>query len=314
MISIKGLDGLTVRDMAALVALGELKHFGKAARECGLAQPSLSAIVKKAEAGLGASLFIRSPKGVSVTPEGRRTLSAFQDALALLQLAHQAAALDDTWTGTFRLGIIPTLAPYFLPEALPLLRREHAEIDWELVEAQTHRLVRLLLEGRLDAALLSLPTGESALEEIALFQEELVLAVPETHHFASRESVNVGEIDPKEMILLERGHCLREDVLRQCSATPVSAKPTHAASLEIQRLMVKAGTGCAVFPALAVDWDRNADGIIRYIPFDSPPPSRTVGLVFRRAHPRNPAVKAIAATLRSVPTVNNTQPRTPKTQ
>lgn len=301
MISIKGLDGLTVRDLAALIALSEAKHFGRAAATCGITQPSLSAIVKKAELGLGFALFHRTPKAFSVTPDGRRVLSALSDALKALQLIHPTTDASLDWAGTFRLGIIPTLGPYLLPIMLPHLRRDFAKVEWELVEAQTSRLIKLLLEGRLDGALLSLPSGESGLAEIVLFQEELVLAIPDGHPFAQRTSVGIGEIDPKEMLLLERGHCLREDVLRQCSAPQVSAKPTHAASLEIQRLMVKAGTGCAVFPALAIDWDRHASGMIRYVPFDSPAPSRTIGLAYRQGHARAAAIQEIGHKLKEIP-------------
>jgi LysR family hydrogen peroxide-inducible transcriptional activator len=261
-----------------------------------IAQPSLSAIVKKAEVGLGMALFQRSPRQVAITPEGRRILAAFSVALKTLQGIHPQESNEMTWTGTFRLGIIPTLGPYLLPSILPHFR----SIEWELVESQTARLVKLLGDGRLDAGLVSLPLEESGLAEMPLFREELVLAVPRTHHLADRESVSLSDIDSKEMILLEKGHCLREDVLRQCGTAHVTAKPTHAASLEVQRLMVKANAGCAVFPSLATKWDRDSGGMIRYVPFESPVPNRTIGLAYRKSHPRSLAIEAIGKELRAI--------------
>jgi len=287
-----------VKDFRALVALSELRHFGRAAQQCGIAQPSLSAIVKKAEAALQAPLFARSSRTVELTPEGEVAIPVMEEMLRTLErLTRIRQSSIARLLGEFRLGIIPTLGPYLLPHCMPALKERFPKLELTLVEAQTQRLIKMLQARRIDAALVSLPLDEGSLVEIPLFQEELALATPADHALARRQSVGVGDIDPKEIILLEDGHCLREDVLRQCNPQNRATKATHAASLEVQRYMVQAGTGCAVFPALAVHWDTARSPLLRYVPFHHPAPSRTVGIVYPRNGFRADDVKALSECL-----------------
>lgn len=302
MISIESLDPLSLRDLRALLTLAELRHFGRAAQQCGMTQPSLSAIVKKAEGILRAPLFIRTPRSVEISQEGQVAFPIIEEAFrGLERLTHIRQSSISRLVGALRLGIIPTLGPYLLPHCMPALKERFPKLELVLVEARTQSLIKMLQSRRIDAALVSLPLDEPYLSEIPLFQEELALALPVEHPLAKRKSVGVADIDQREIILLEDGHCLREDVLRQCNPRNEASKSGHAASLEVQRYMVQAGSGCAVFPALAVNWSAFPSPLIRYVPFNHPSPSRTVGLVSPRTSVRGDDIGALAECLRNLP-------------
>lgn len=300
MVSIDSLDALSIRDLRALLTLAELRHFGRSAQQCGMTQPSLSAIVKKAEGVLQAPLFLRTSRAVELTPEGQVVVQVLEETFrALNGLSRIRQSPIVRLTGTLRLGIIPTLGPYLLPHCLPTIKERFPKLDLTLVEGQTQRLAKLLQTRRIEAALLSLPVDEPFFKEVPLFQEELALAVPADHALAKKLSVSIGDVDQSGIILLEDGHCLREDVLRQCNPQNRSTKAIHAASLEVQRYMVQAGTGCAVFPALAVNWPAPSP-LIRYIPFHHPAPSRTIGLVYPRNSEVEPDILALAECIKGL--------------
>jgi LysR family hydrogen peroxide-inducible transcriptional activator len=290
----------------ALVTLAEHRHFGQAAEALGISQPSLSAAIQKVETGLRVRIFERTSRRCELTGEGQLIVHQAQlvidEATRLVELAEGREA---PLTGQFRLGIIPTVAPYYLPHVFELLLSAYPKLQLVLREEVSDQLVSLMRKGAIDAALLSLPLNDDALLEFPLLQEELALAVPEDHPLADEDKVGVEALEAGKMILLEHGHCLREQTLELCGTSMRNAS-VHATSLETLRFMVRAGLGYAVVPAMAVHWDgRTVDGV-KYLRFQHPAPSRTLGLVTLRSGHRLDDVQTLRDFLRGV---NVTQAR-----
>ncbi|HEY0511706.1 MAG TPA: LysR substrate-binding domain-containing protein [Thermoanaerobaculia bacterium] len=275
------LDGLSIRDLRAVVALAERLHFGRAAEDLSIAQPSLSAAVKKVEEALGELLFERTSRHVALTPAGQRTVQRIRSALEEIAGIGRAGVRRDLLWGRFRLGLVPTIGPYYAPRFLALLREGYPKLELVLTEALTEALLQMLRQRSLDAAIVCLPTGERGLTETPLFRESFVLAVPARHPLAASPEVSLGQLDPREMLLMERGHCLREQTLETCGTTPDSTlSPLQAASVETLRHLVAAGNGCALVPQMTLVAGADCSGLVRYIPFREPAPGRTVGFVF----------------------------------
>jgi len=277
---IDGLDGLSIRDLRVVVVLAERLHFGRAAEDLAMAQPSLSAAVKKVEAALGERLFERTSRQVSLTAAGQRVVERSRSVLE--EIAEMSrAGRSDRLTGRFRLGLVPTIGPYYAPVFLARLRGRYPELKLVLTEALTEALLQMLRQRALDGAIVCLPTGERGLTETPLLREPFVLAVPEGHALAGAGQVSLGQLDPREMLLMERGHCLREQTLETCGTTPEEVtSPAQAASVETLRHLVAAGTGCALLPRMAVLGGADCAGLVRYVPFEDPAPGRTIGFVF----------------------------------
>jgi LysR family hydrogen peroxide-inducible transcriptional activator len=273
----EALDCLSVRDLRALVLLAHVRHYGHAADMMGISQPSLSAIVKKAERATGRTLFHRGRQGCEATAEGEAVLAAVAEALRRLDAIQEPEANRPPLTGTFRLGVIPTLGPYFLPRFLEAFLAAYPKMRLVLVEAMTKRLLGQLRRQTVDAALVSLPLHEGGFAEAPLLFEELMLAVPTAHPLAGREQVTLDDVRAEEVILLEPGHCLREDTLEQCGLGGPKDGAVHATSLETLRLMVRAGVGSAFMPRFAVEGREDEPGV-RYLRFPAPSPTRTIGI------------------------------------
>jgi LysR family hydrogen peroxide-inducible transcriptional activator len=275
------LDGLSVRDLRAVVALAERLHFGRAAEDLSIAQPSLSAAVKKVEEAVGELLFERTSRHVALTPGGQRAVVHVRAALEELAGIGRAGAGRDLLCGRFRLGLVPTIGPYYAPRFLARLRERYPRLELVLTEALTEALLQMLRQRALDAAIVCLPTGELGLTETPLFRESFVLAAPAGHPLAAAAEVSLGQLDSREMLLMERGHCLREQTLETCGTTPDAAlSPLQAASIETLRHLVAAGNGCALVPEMTLVAGADCSGLVRYIPFRDPAPGRTVGFVF----------------------------------
>jgi LysR family transcriptional regulator, hydrogen peroxide-inducible genes activator len=285
--SMDWLDSLSIRDLRAVVVLAERLHFGRAAEELAIAQPSLSAAVQKVEKVLGERLFERTSRRVSLTPAGQLVVQRIRSALEEIGALGHGRAPRPALTGRFRLGLVPTIGPYYVPRFLPALRERFPQLELLLTEALTESLLQMLRQRSLDAALVCMPTGEPGLTETPLVREPFVLAVPSTHPLAAAAEVSVGQLELREMLLMERGHCLREQALETCGTSPDAAtNPVQAASIETLRHLVAAGTGCAVLPQMAVSPGNDCLGLVRYIPFRAPSPSRTIGCVFHERCPR----------------------------
>jgi LysR family hydrogen peroxide-inducible transcriptional activator len=275
------LDGLSIRDLRAVVALAERLHFGRAADDLSIAQPSLSAAVKKVEEAVGERLFDRTSRHVSLTPAGQLVVQRVRSMLEELTGIGGGGPRQECLTGRFRLGLVPTIGPYYAPWFLGALRERYPKLELVLTEVMTESLLQMLRQRLLDAAIVCLPTGEWGLTETPLLREPFLLAVPSNHPLANEAEVSLGQIEPREMLLMERGHCLRDQALEACGTTPDSAlNPVQAASLETLRHLVAAGSGCAMLPRMTIAAGLDCSGLVRYVSFREPAPSRTIGFVF----------------------------------
>lgn len=282
--TIDSLDALSLRDLRALVAVAEELHFGRAAERLGISQPSLSASIAKSEAVLGRPLFRRTSRRCEWSPRAGEVIEAARSALRAFEILNEEEKGSRLMIGRFRLGIIPTLAPYYLPEILPALRRRFPRLELVLFEATTERVLKLLRRDEIDGAILSPPVDAGDLHLESLFREELILAAPAEEPWTTRRLADVRELDSSEMLFLEDGHCLRDQTLELCRGESRAAKPLHVASLETLLLMVGVGMGAAVVPAMAAARKKNLPGVV-YLPFDDPAPSRNVALISRSPLP-----------------------------
>ena len=300
---------MNLRDLQYLVAVAEYKHFGKAAEACHVSQPTLSQQLKKLEEYLGAQLIERDSRRVQLTALGSevatRARRIVSDADALVQLARSAS---DPLVGELRLGAFPTLAPYYLPSVLPMLRQKLPDLKLFLVEDKTPHLIQLVLRGELDAALLALPVPHEGLEAIPLFSEPFLLAVPKQHLLAKRKQVALDDLQGQSLLLLEDGHCLRDQALEVCQLAGAGENATfRASSLETLRQMVAGGIGITLMPKMAV---RDQEEGVRYLPLKANA-ERTVGLVFRASTSRRRTLIHLVQLLRAhqgVPTAGRARP------
>ena len=293
------LHSVSLRDLDAISMLARTLHFGRAAEACGLAQSSLSALVRRFEDAVGQPVFDRSSRRVAVAPEGVFVLEAVERTLRAARGLEADAAGGEELTGWYRLGAIPTLGPYLLPHLLPTLIETFPEARFLLREALTEQLVGTLQSERLDAALMTLPVAGSGLTQYPLFDEELVLATPAGHPLADRRRIHRNEVPTGELILMDHGHCLRDNTLKVCGGMG-SGVPAHATGVETLLAMVAAGVGCAVIPALAARQPRGMSERIRIRRFVEPVPTRTIGLVFRAATGRSDRARRLLETVRGI--------------
>ena len=289
---------MNLRDLRYLVAVAEHRHFGRAAAACFVSQPTLSTQLKKLEQTLGVTLIERTNRQVMLTPVGESIVEQAQRVLDDVdRLVGVAEQHRDPLGGNFRLGIIPTVAPYLLPRILGPVREALPELKIQLTEAQTAVITRMLREGELDAIILALPLGEEHIAEAVLYNEPFYLAVSRRHAKAKDKSVSVAALDNEQVLLLEDGHCLRDQALEVCkSHNAVENTNFRATSLETLRQMVVANVGITLMPELAVTAE--AAGV-SYIPFAGPsPPSRTIGIGWRTSSPRLALLDQMTRTLR----------------
>jgi LysR family hydrogen peroxide-inducible transcriptional activator len=289
---------ITLRQLRYAVAVADEGGFGRAAEACHVSQPSLSAQIRDLEAILGTPVFERTSRRVAPTPLGERILARARRVLAEVEeIAETARAGAAPLSGEFRLGVIPTLGPYYLPKVLPALRAAHPDLKLYLREERTARLIELLLEGRLEGALLALPVDEPALAARPLFDEPFVLAAPPGHPLAEADRVGEAALAAETVLLLEDGHCFRDQALAVCSSAGAADHGAFAASsLETLREMVAGRIGVTLLPALAAGAGR-ADVVER--PLAEPAPTRTIALVGRKVAARDAELAHLADFLRA---------------
>ncbi|MEV0333792.1 hydrogen peroxide-inducible genes activator [Nocardia sp. NPDC050717] len=290
----------TLSQLRAFVAVAEYRHFGTAAARLTVSQPTLSQALASLENGLGLQLIERSTRRVLVTAAGMRLLP---QAMATLEAADRfvASATGDGLGGVLRLGIIPTVAPYVLPELLPELRRKLPSLVPQVVEDQTARLLDGLRTGVLDVALLALPTEAPGLVEIPLYSEEFVLVTPRGHELAGRTDLSVPALADLPLLLLDEGHCLRDQTLEVCRTAevhPGAVGDTRAASLTTVVQCVAGGLGVTLVPEMAVAAE-TARGTLDTARFADPAPGRTIGLAYRASSARAEDYEYLAAVIRS---------------
>lgn len=287
---------MNLRDLRYLVAVAEHRHFGRAAESCFVSQPTLSTQLKKLEETLGVTLIERTNRQVMLSPAGERIVEQAQRVLREVNtLTSLAEQFSDPLGGEFKLGVIPTLAPYLLPKILKPVQENFPNLRLQLSEAQTAVLVRMLKQGDLDAALLALPLKEENIIEHKLFREPFFYAVSATHRLARQKTASLKDLEGEQVLLLEDGHCLRDQALEVCH-THRAAENTNfrATSIETLRQMVSAGIGTTLMPELAVREDSQD---VRYLPFRKDQPHRDVGLAWRATTTRGELLKAMAESL-----------------
>jgi len=290
---------VTVRQLEYFDALSQARHFGRAAALVGVTQPALSSQIAELEERLGCRLFSRGGRAVELTEEGRALEPRIESILAALRdLESEARRGRLRMEGRLRLGIIPTVAPYILPEILPELRRLFPDLTLEVREALTGVLEEDTLAGRIDAALVALPLERAGLATEAIVRDPFLLAVP-----ASEPGFVEPPVPPESpvldrLMLLEEGHCMRDQAIAACGERRPAAMANYGAtSLTTLMQMVAHGFGVTMIPSIAAPSAR-AMPDIRVVPFAEPAPSRTLGLAWRRSGPRAGECTELAATLR----------------
>ncbi|MCD6705553.1 MAG: LysR substrate-binding domain-containing protein [Thiobacillus sp.] len=292
---------MTLQELKYLVALADHGHFGRAAEACFITQSTLSTQIKKLEDFLGVTLFDRSLKRVTPTPIGQEILQAarsiVEESERIRELAKHA---QNPMARTIHLGVIPTLGPYYLPHALTLVHKKHPDLRLLLREEMTPQILEHLANGKLDAGLLALPVNDDSLRVEPLFYEPFLAALPAGHPLAKRDSLKVSDIINEKLLLLDEGHCLRDQALDVCGSGSRGREEVRATSLETLRQMVAMGLGLTLLPALAVDaGPRVSKKAVEIRPFKSPPPGRTIALVWRRRAPFPETFEQLAQTLKN---------------
>ena len=294
---------MNLRDLKYLVALADHKHFGRAAAACYVSQPTLSTQIRKLEDELGVPLVERAPRKVMLTPAGREAADRARRIVAEVEQMKEAARRSqDPEAGTVRLGIFPTLAPYLLPHVIPRVRSRFPHLELLLVEEKSDELLARLREGKLDAAILALPVHDEQLHTEFLFEEPFVLAVPGQHPLARRNSLTLDELSEQRLLLLEDGHCLREQALDVCRLSGAHEKTGfRATSLETLRQMVAANVGATLLPVLAVKPPVAQSDNIHLLGFSDSHPSRSLAMVWRRSSAMGSFLVRLAAVLGDLP-------------
>ena len=293
---------ITLKQLRYFAALARYRHFGRAAHECHVSQPALSLQIQELEAFLGCQLVERrrgaialTEMGTEIAERGRRILLETSDLVD--HARHRRSLLG----GELDLGVIPSIAPYLLPATLPLLQRRYPALDLRLRETQTATLLDDLIEGGLDVALLSLPIERAGIETLPLFDDPFLLAVP------AEAQPNAAPFRPdapfagENLLLLEEGHCLRDQALSFCRTTPGGSRRQYgASSLSTIMQMVANGFGTTLMPAMALPIEFRPDMPVRLFRFTAPGPSRSIGLAWRRTSPRKADFEALGLILAEV--------------
>lgn len=289
---------LTLRQFRYFEALARHGHFGRAANACSISQPALSMQIKELEENLGVPLFERGARQVRLTSFGEEVARRVRPILQSVdELGDLARASGTRLSGRFRLGVIPTIAPYLLPRVIGRLAQSHADLDLHIRETVTPKLLTELHEGRLDTAIVALPVSEPGLTEVALFSEEFVLVRPAKD--ANLPVPSPEKLREMRLLLLEEGHCFRDQALSYCNMTMASPRELlDGSSLSTLVQMVAAGIGVTLIPEMALPVEtRSAE--VSVARFAEPRPSRSIGMVWRNASPLAGHLGAIAETVRA---------------
>lgn len=303
---------MTLQELRYLVALADKGHFVRAAEACHVGQPTLSTQLKKLEDYLGVTLFERNKHHLMPTPIGKEIIERARIALDVVGQIRELARRQgrDPMNGPLRLGVIPTLGPYLVPHLLSAIRDIYPLLSLLLREDLTVNLMERLRQGKLDALLLALPVHGDDVETMALFREPFFVAVPAGHALEQKKHIDEKDLVDQTVLLLEEGHCMREQALAICGSTASTQREElKATSLETLRQMVAAGVGCTLLPALAAlpGVGSVLNGMVQVRPFTPPAPTRTVGIVWRRHYPREITIKLLAKViLANLPITANT--------
>lgn len=296
---------ITLRQLRYLSALAKHRHFGRAAEECAVTQPALSMQVRELEREIGAELVERRPNEIALTEIGLDVARRAEHILASTRDLVDFARHRDVLSGALKLGIIPTLAPYILPRVLPMLQKRYPLLRLEVRETQTKLLLNELVSGELDAVMLALPAEGADVETLPLFTDAFFLAVPATDPVPAKKRINVADVDQRRLILLEEGHCLRDQALAFCAtkrrdqpAGLVPAAGLGATSLTTVMQMVANGYGVTLVPEVSID-AKSTDARVKLLRFSEPEPGRSVGLAWRHTSPRRQDFEALGKVVKA---------------
>ncbi len=286
---------LKLKDLKYLVAIADTRHFGQAAAKCFVSQPTLSAQLKKLEEYLGVQLIERAPRQVTMTPAGaeictraRRILESSDDIIEI------ARAHRDPLAGRLRVGFLPTIGPYLLPDLTPRLSRALPRIEFLLYEYQTAPMLERLHANELDLGILALPVDLDGLAAKKLYDEPFVVALPARHRLAKHPQLQARELQGETLLLLEDGHCLRDQALDVCSRTKIFEHQNfRGTSIETLRQMVATGAGITLLPLSASHGPYAQARGVAIRPLVSPVPTRTIGAIWRKSSARLAAIAAV---------------------
>lgn len=306
---------ISLKQLRYFSAVARFDHFGKAAEYCNVTQPALSMQVRELESDLGLKLFERRQQGAQLTDIGEEVLARAQQILAAVRdLDDFAHHRSEVLTGRLRLGVIPSLAPYVLPPLLPLLRDKYRDLDLRIRETQTETLVDELIDGQLDVLLLALPIEHAEIMTATLFEDRFLLAAPTDWQGVDAQQKPRGRgkraraemraspelLEGGRLLLLEEGHCLRDQALAFCQLRQVDNLDTFgASSLSTIVQMVANGMGLTLLPEISLGVEAKHEGI-QVMPFEAPEPSRTVGLAWRTSSPRAHDFDALGTLVRMI--------------
>ena len=300
---------MTLTELKYIVAVARERHFGRAAEACFVSQPTLSVAIKKLEDELGVVLFERGSSEVSLTASGERIVVQAQrvldEAARVKELAKQG---KDPLSGALRVGVIYTIGPYLLPTLIRQLVRDTPQMPLLLNENLTVKLLELLKNGEIDAAILALPLPESGVMIQPVYDEQFIVAVPRSHPWAKKRAVSADDLKKETMLLLGSGHCFRDQVLEVCpelarfsSGAEGIQKTFEGSSLETIRHMVASGLGVTVLPMSSIPEKLPRDSLIAYVPFRKPVPDRRVVLACRKSFTRGAAIEALRQAILKCP-------------
>jgi LysR family hydrogen peroxide-inducible transcriptional activator len=277
---------ITLRQLRYVVSLARHRHFSRAAEECAVTQPALSMQVRELEREIGTGLVERRPGEIAFTETGAEVARRAERILTAARDLVDFARHRDILSGALRLGIIPTLAPYVLPHLFPLIQKRYPKLLLEVRETQTRFLMTELASGDLDCVMLALPVDDADVETLKLFDDAFLLAVPADDRLRERARVNVDHIDPRRLILLEEGHCLRDQALAICAMNGRDQSAgLGTTSLTTVMQMVANGLGVTLLPEVAAKAEAR-DERVKLLRLAGPAPMRTIGLAWRPTSPR----------------------------
>ncbi|HET8553758.1 MAG TPA: DNA-binding transcriptional regulator OxyR [Rhodanobacteraceae bacterium] len=294
---------MNLRDLHYLVALAEHRHFGHAAEACFVSQPTLSTQIRKLEDELGVTLIERTPRQALLTEVGRDIADRARAVLdEVEQIRNVARRTSDPESGTLRLGIFPTLGPYLLPHVVPLIHERFPRLELLLVEEKTEEVLKRLREGKLDAGIVALPIHDEHLHAEFLFEEPFLLAVPEGHPLTRKRTLKLDDLADQNLLLLEDGHCLRDQALEVCHLAGAGEKSGfRATSLETLRQMVAAGVGITLLPTLAVKPPVAQAPNMRLMEFRGHTPHRRIALLWRKSSAKTDFLLQLAGVFKTLP-------------
>jgi LysR family transcriptional regulator, hydrogen peroxide-inducible genes activator len=291
------MSELSLKHLRYFLALAQHRHFGRAAESCSISQPALSVQVKELEGILGAPLVERTARLIHLTGLGELVAIRARDILQSTdELSQLASSTGSSFVGKLRIGAIPTVAPYLLPKVVKSLRQRFPELEIRPREAVTQKLVGDILEARLDTAIVALPLSEPTLQETFLWTEEFVLVRPSED--AQKPVPSLMKLREMELLLLEEGHCLRDQALSFCQNFASAPRDLiEGSSLSTLVQMVGAGLGVTLIPEMAVPIETRSVSV-SVNRLDSPRPSRTIGMIWRKTNPLSRQLEKIAETIR----------------